>query len=650
MNDHRSVQVSIVVLSLMLLAIRINTTFSFPISSAEKKYNLAGTTVRNTHDSVLLTMANNDYVDQYNNNNNNNIENYPSSYSPSSSSSSSPSSTPAAAAASPKSGSSKSARWSATDDWNSLSSQNTQIESDIARDQNIALMSAMKDGMHIDHSKLSEDDIWINDAIEAINTETIVPNGVALYDTLSSSSGSCCRSKTSRKTKAGDDDNVKQIAYEDEMGKQIAMLVRCNEKPEAMNIEQGRVLKELTEEQKNDVSQLVVEDQDTEQIVPTPFFVQTVTSMFQQHALKEKVQDENENDIYAMDAKSVATWLEQSTTGKVKFKIGQYDRSVRDFICKHSTYGTGKIYIQNFMSLYFKAIVGEKNTKPTLYDLMHRPKFINAVFRDIRNHQILTPVEIEREIQLNKLAKEQEIIGNKKQHDSDSFISDTFMDECEILDWGKSTEEPESKILRKSSHLDVQMSILDNETPVFIKDGEFVYIDEESCIGCNQCASESPSSFMMLEDGRARMYSQSNTPDVDRAIQSCPVDCMHYVSFEELKKFETARDQGDGRTDHKHFTPSKGNVVTNQIKLHTPLHVSRRDSSANHKSSWYHMLRNKCYTSSTCPQAGCYDCPYYNRPGMNPNFKLRLKKTQHNRAQHFIESGEADPYRKTGDL
>ena len=90
----------------------------------------------------------------------------------------------------------------------------------------------------------------------------------------------------------------------------------------------------------------------------------------------------------------------------------------------------------------------------------------------------------------------------------------------------------------------------------------------------------------MLENGRARSFSQSSFPEVKSAIDACPVDCMHQVAFHELKEFESARDHGDGRTDHRHMTS------------HTPLNVAGIDSDANHKSSWYHYLKHKCHGES----------------------------------------------------
>jgi ferredoxin len=82
-----------------------------------------------------------------------------------------------------------------------------------------------------------------------------------------------------------------------------------------------------------------------------------------------------------------------------------------------------------------------------------------------------------------------------------------------------------------------------------------VFIDEESCIGCMQCVNAAPGSFAMAEDGRARTFVQRKSPEVISAVDTCPVNCMHYVGFDRLKELEQARDSldGDGRKDHRHF-------------------------------------------------------------------------------------------------
>lgn len=154
-------------------------------------------------------------------------------------------------------------------------------------------------------------------------------------------------------------------------------------------------------------------------------------------------------------------------------------------------------------------------------------------------------------------------------------------------------------------------------------------------------SSSNFSAFVMLESGRARTFHQRSGSDIDQAVASCPVSCMHPVSYRELNEFETARDEGDGRTDHRHLGHRRG---------HTPLHVAGIDSDNNHRSSWYHALKEKCLVSSDCPRKGCYDCPKFSSPGTNPYFIAKHKKAEHVRAQHFINHGDVDVFRKTADL
>jgi hypothetical protein len=98
-----------------------------------------------------------------------------------------------------------------------------------------------------------------------------------------------------------------------------------------------------------------------------------------------------------------------------------------------------------------------------------------------------------------------------------------------------------------------------------------------------QCANVAPASFMMLDSGRARTFHQRNSPDVEAAVASCPVNCMHPVTYRELQEFESVRDNGDGKTDHRYLGQG-----------HTPLHVAGMDSDNNRQSSWYHTLKHRC--------------------------------------------------------
>ncbi|KAK4398150.1 Chaperone protein DnaJ [Sesamum angolense] len=69
---------------------------------------------------------------------------------------------------------------------------------------------------------------------------------------------------------------------------------------------------------------------------------------------------------------------------------------------------------------------------------------------------------------------------------------------------------------------------------------DHVFVDEFSCIGCKNCANVCPDVFAIEEDfGRARAYSQSGQPDsVQQAVESCPVDCIHWTSAAQLSLLE----------------------------------------------------------------------------------------------------------------
>ena len=71
-----------------------------------------------------------------------------------------------------------------------------------------------------------------------------------------------------------------------------------------------------------------------------------------------------------------------------------------------------------------------------------------------------------------------------------------------------------------------------------------VYVDEITCIGCKHCAHIARSTFYIEPDyGRSRVIRQDGDPEdiIQEAIDTCPVDCIHWVDYTELKQLEADR-------------------------------------------------------------------------------------------------------------
>lgn len=71
-----------------------------------------------------------------------------------------------------------------------------------------------------------------------------------------------------------------------------------------------------------------------------------------------------------------------------------------------------------------------------------------------------------------------------------------------------------------------------------------VYVDEITCIGCKHCAHVARNTFYIEPDyGRSRVYRQDGDSEdlIQEAIDTCPVDCIHWVDYTELKELERDR-------------------------------------------------------------------------------------------------------------
>ena len=73
-----------------------------------------------------------------------------------------------------------------------------------------------------------------------------------------------------------------------------------------------------------------------------------------------------------------------------------------------------------------------------------------------------------------------------------------------------------------------------------------VFVDENICIGCKHCAHVAANTFYIEPDyGRARVFNQNGDAEelIEEARDTCPVNCIHWLDYTELKQMEDARSQ-----------------------------------------------------------------------------------------------------------
>jgi ferredoxin len=64
-----------------------------------------------------------------------------------------------------------------------------------------------------------------------------------------------------------------------------------------------------------------------------------------------------------------------------------------------------------------------------------------------------------------------------------------------------------------------------------------VWVDEAVCIGCRYCAHVAGNTFVVEPEwGRSRAIRQDgdSSERIQEAIDTCPVDCIHWVAYEDL--------------------------------------------------------------------------------------------------------------------
>ncbi len=72
-----------------------------------------------------------------------------------------------------------------------------------------------------------------------------------------------------------------------------------------------------------------------------------------------------------------------------------------------------------------------------------------------------------------------------------------------------------------------------------------VWVDEAVCIGCRYCAHVACNTFIIEPHlGRSRAVRQDgdSSARIQEAIETCPVDCIHWVAFDDLKGLQAQLD------------------------------------------------------------------------------------------------------------
>ncbi|CAB9520811.1 DNAJ heat shock N-terminal domain-containing protein [Seminavis robusta] len=190
------------------------------------------------------------------------------------------------------------------------------------------------------------------------------------------------------------------------------------------------------------------------------------------------------------------------------------------------------------------------------------------------------------------------------------------------------------KLFREESYWDEEdMSLVESHTKV-AKDpdtgetmrSQMVYVDEHTCIGCTNCAMIAQSTFFMQDDhGRARVFEQWGDDDetIKIAIETCPVDCIHYVPYDELVRLEIERrDQNINakarlvsQAEYSGAGPTSGPVKFTEAPR---------------------ISGNMAARCNNCPSRGCRTCPMYG-VGLNPEFQRKEKERKARAAKRRLE-------------
>jgi len=163
----------------------------------------------------------------------------------------------------------------------------------------------------------------------------------------------------------------------------------------------------------------------------------------------------------------------------------------------------------------------------------------------------------------------------------------------------------------------------------------------DDSIGCTNCAMIAQSTFFMHDEhGRARVFDQWGDDDetIQVAIETCPVDCIHYVPYDELVRLEVER-----RNQNINF---KARLVSQGE--YGGLSQSHQVGGPNAFTAPQQISGNMSTRCNNCPSRGCKTCPMYG-VGQNPEYERKEKERKARLAKKRIQE-QRERENKSADL
>ena len=123
---------------------------------------------------------------------------------------------------------------------------------------------------------------------------------------------------------------------------------------------------------------------------------------------------------------------------------------------------------------------------------------------------------------------------------------------------------------------------------------------------------------------------------IEVAIQTCPVDCIHYVPYDELKRLEIERRKQN--INFKARLVSQSENTASQAKYGGgSLYTDQQIISGN--------MGSRC---SNCPSRGCKNCPMFG-VGLNPEFQKKEERRKTKLAKKKMQK-EMESQNKRAEL